>query len=175
MAKHLVKCAICNEVFDTNITDFVKVNSRRYAHASCALGAEGKKSQEQKDKEQLELYIKELFGIKTFTPKIRKQLNVYINEKHYTYSGIYKTLKYFFEVKKNPIEKANGGIGIVDFVYQEAFLYWRAIWEAQQQNTNVDMEEYLLPTREVRIESPKREPMKHIRKLFSFLNEEVNK
>jgi hypothetical protein len=37
------------------------------------------------------------------------------------------------------------------------------------------MEEYLLPTREVRIESPKREPMKHIRKLFSFLNEEVNK
>jgi hypothetical protein len=34
------------------------------------------------------------------------------------------------------------------------------------------MDKYLLPTREVHIESPKREPMRHFKKLFTFLNEE---
>ena len=35
-AKHIVKCALCNESFDANEESYVKVNSRRYAHATCA-------------------------------------------------------------------------------------------------------------------------------------------
>jgi hypothetical protein len=172
MAKHIVKCLYCGELFDTSTTDFVKPKSNRYAHASCASGVENKKTQDDKDKENLELYIKELFHIPALTPKIKKQLTTFTKENGYTYSGIYKTLKYFFDVRKNPVEKANGGLGIVPYVYEEAFLYWRAIWEAQQQNSSINVDEYILPAREVHIESPKREPMGRRRKLFTFLNEE---
>jgi hypothetical protein len=46
----------------------------------------------------------------------------------YTYSGIKRTLEYFYEVKKNSIEKANGGIGIVPWVYEEAKRYYYNQW-----------------------------------------------
>ena len=55
----------------------------------------------------------------------------YKKEKEYSYSGMRKTLKYFFEVRGNSIEKANGGIGIIPYVYDEAYIYWRALWEAK--------------------------------------------
>ena len=57
-----------------------------------------------------------------------------MTENNYTYSGILKTLKYWFEIKKGDLEKANGGIGIVPYVYDDAFLYWRGIWEAREKN-----------------------------------------
>lgn len=171
MAKHLVKCPICNKQFDANKEEFVMVNSRRYAHKACAQTAEENKTQEQKDKEVLEKYIKELFGINCISAKIKKQIDTYRKENNYSYSGIYKTLKYFYEVKGNTIEKANGGIGIVPWVYDQAFLYWRALWEAQQKNENIQVEQYILPAKEIHIEPPRRKPMKHMRKLFTFLEE----
>lgn len=42
----------------------------------------------------------------------------------------------------------------------------------QERNEQVDIKEFILPVREVHIEPPQRQPMKHIRKLFTFLNEE---
>lgn len=171
MAKHLVKCLYCGEVFDASITPFVKPRSNRYAHKACAETAENKKTKEEKDKEILEKYIKELFRINSISVKIKKQMEMFKNEKNYTYSGMYKTLKYFFEIRGNSIEKANGGIGIIPYVYEEAFRYWQAIWEAQQKNENIQVKEYILPTKEIHISSPQRKPMKHIRKLFTFLDE----
>lgn len=172
MAKHMVKCFYCGEVFDASTTPYVKPNSRRYAHKTCAQTAEKNKTQEEKDKELLEKYIKDLFGINCISPKIKKQIETFKKDRNYSYTGIYKTLKYFFEIKGNSIEKANGGIGIVPFVYDEAYLYWRALWEARERNEQVDIKEFILPVREVHIEPPQRQPMKHIRKLFTFLNEE---
>jgi len=93
-------------------------------------------------------------------------------EHNYTYSGIYKTLKYFYDVRGNSIEKANGGIGIVPYVYNEAYTYWRALWEAQQKNEDIKIEEFILPTKEIHILPPQRQPLKHRRKLFTFLDEE---
>lgn len=40
------------------------------------------------------------------------------------YRGQLLTLKYFYEIKKNSIEKAHGSIGIINFVYDEARLYY---------------------------------------------------
>lgn len=173
MAKHLVKCLYCGEDFDANAEPFIKPNSRRYAHKACGEEAEAKKTKEQRDKESLEQYIKELFKISQLTPKINKQIKDYREKNQYTYSGIHKTLKYFFEVRGNSIEKANGGIGIVGFVYDDAFNYWRALWEARERNEHVNIEQYILPVREVHILPPQRQPMKHVRKLFTFLDEEV--
>lgn len=172
MAKHMVKCFYCGETFDASIEPFVKPNSRRYAHKECAESADAHKTKEEKDREQLELYIKQLFGINCISVKIKKQIDDYKIKKNYSYSGMYKTLKYFFEIRGNPIEKANGGIGIIPYVYDEAYKYWRALWEAQQQNKNIEIQEYVLPVREIHILPPQRQPMKHTKQLFTFLNEE---
>ena len=55
-----------------------------------------------------------------------KQWYNYVNskKKKYTPKGIYFALKYFYEIKKGSIDKANGGIGIVDYIYEESRLYW---------------------------------------------------
>lgn len=173
MAKHLVKCFYCGETFDTNSIPFVMVNSRRYAHKSCQEEKLASESKQEKDKRLLEEYIKQLFGYSSLPPKVVKQIQTYAHdlEHNYTYSGMLKTLRYFFEVRGNSIEKANGGIGIIPYVYDEAFSYWRAIWEAQQKNEHIDLKEFILPVREIHISPPKREPMKHKRKLFTFLDE----
>lgn len=175
MAKHMVKCFYCGEQFDANTEPFEKINSRRYAHIKCHQKAFDNKSKEEKDKEILENYIKQLFGISTLSDKIKRQLKTYMSdkEKHYTYSGIYKTLKYFFEIKGNSIEKANGGIGIVSWVYDEAYRYWYDLWETQQRNMEVKSEQLIIPVREVHIKPPERQPMRRFRNLFNFLDSEV--
>ena len=172
MAKRMLKCYYCGEQFDANQVPYVQVNSRRYAHKTCADRALSSKSQEEQDYAVLEQYIKELFNIPALTPRIRKQISTYHSEHNYTYSGIYKTLKYWFEVRGNSIEKANGGIGIVGYTYTEAYRYWKALWDAQQQNNDVKIEDYIASTKEIHITPPCREPMKHTRKLFTFLEEE---
>lgn len=173
MAKHMVKCAICGEQFDANKEPFVKVNSRRYAHEKCSLSEEENKSKEQKDKEALEAYILQLFKIEYITPRIRKQIDTYIKENNYTYSGIHKALVYFYEVKGNSIEKANGAIGIVPYIYQNAYNYYYALWEAQQRNQDKVpiIQEYVPKVIEIRIQNPERK-IKKKRSLFSFLDEE---
>lgn len=40
------------------------------------------------------------------------------------YRGQLLTLKYFYEIKKNKTDKANGSIGIIPFVYAEAKAYY---------------------------------------------------
>jgi predicted transcriptional regulator len=41
-----------------------------------------------------------------------------------SYKGQLLTLKYFYEVKKNSIEKSNGSIGIIKYVWDEAERYY---------------------------------------------------
>lgn len=79
-------------------------------------------------------------------------------------------MKYWFEVKHNDISKANGGIGIVPYIYNDAKNYYYAIWLAQEQNKN-KIETIGRPKeREVRIRRPERR-VKRLRK-FGFLDEE---
>lgn len=111
-----------------------------------------------------------LFKIDYIDPRIRKQINQYINEYHYSYSGILKSLTYFYEIKGNSLDKANGGIGIVPYVYKNAYNYYFAIWEAQQKNEGKVIEEYKPKVKEVVIPIPKRKVRK--RRLFAFLDEE---
>lgn len=71
------------------------------------------------DKQELVRFINTLFGFEVLPPKVNLQIMKYINS-NYTYSGIHKTLEYFYITKKNSLDKANGGIGIVAHVYDEA-------------------------------------------------------
>ena len=131
-----------------------------------------KKIQENKDREELYDYIMKLFNISFVDPKIQKQIKKYIEENNYTYSGIKKALVYFFEIKGNSVEKANGGIGIVPYVYTQAYNYYYSLWLAQQKNEDKIVQEYIPKVKEIVIPIPEKNPRK--RKLFSFLDDEEN-
>lgn len=170
MAKHIVKCAICGMSFDANVEPFVKVSSRRYAHQKCSENKEENLSQLEKDKEALDQYIMKLFNITYIDPRIRKQIKQYIEEYHYTYSGVLKALVYHYEIKGGDIDKANGALGIVPYVYQKAYNYYYSLWEAQQKNKEKIIEHYVPKVKEIIIPVPERKIKK--RKNFSFLDEE---
>ena len=131
-----------------------------------------KKLQENKDREDLYDYIMKLFNISFVDPKIQKQIKKYIEENNYTYSGIKKALVYFFEIKGNSVEKANGGIGIVPYVYTQAYNYYYSLWLAQQKNEDKVVQEYIPKIKEIVIPIPEKNPRK--RKLFSSLDDEEN-
>lgn len=172
MAKHLVKCFYCGEIFDAAKEPFIMANSRRYAHVECAKQHEAQLTEEDKARIELEKYVKQLLNISSITPKIKKQIEKYITENQYTYSGIHRSLIYFYEIKKNDISKANGGLGIVPYVYQEAYNYYYNIWLAQQTNENKNLEQYKPKEVIITITPPKRRIKK--RKLFKFLDEEAD-
>lgn len=127
-------------------------------------------TQEQKDKEALEQYIMTLFNTKYVEPRVQKQIAKYIEEYNYTYSGMLKALKYFYEIKGNSIEKSNGGIGILPYIYQNAYNYWYAVWLAQQKNSEKVIQQYIPQVKEIVIPVPEVKIKK--RKLFKFLDEE---
>ena len=104
MAKHIVKCFYCGKSFDANVEPFAKPRANRYAHASCHSQSESHKTQEEKDYEALVAYIKQLLG--NPNPRVWKQLKEYREQYGYTYSGIHKTLIWWYELKHNDIEKA---------------------------------------------------------------------
>ena len=111
MAKHIVKCLICEKTFYANTEPFV-MKGRRYIHKSCPERKENEKTQEQKDIEALEEYIKKLFNENYVNARVRKQIKQYREEYNYSYSGILKALVYFYDIKGNSTEMSNGGIGM---------------------------------------------------------------
>ena len=64
-----------------------------------------------------------------------------------------RSLTWFYEVKQNSIDKANGGIGIIPFIYNDAYKYYYNIYLAQQKNK--DIENYKVAVKEVTIQSPR--------------------
>lgn len=169
MAKHLVKCKFCGKTFDANLSPFVKL-SNRYAHQECYDLEKEQYEKDEKDRIALEEYILKLFNVEQIPARIRQQIGQYMKEYNYTYSGIHKALVYFYEVKKNDIQKAHEAIGIVPFCYQDAYRYYYAIWEAQEKNKEKVVSDFVQEETVIRIPVPQRKIKK--RKLFSFFDEE---
>ena len=165
-----VKCLYCGKTFDRNLEEFVQVNKVRYAHKICFDQHQSHISQEERDIQTLHNYIKKLFDIDAISTKIKKQIEDYHDNKHYTYSGIYKSLVYFYQIKGNSIEKANGGIGIVPYVYEDARNYYMAIFAAQQRSQAKPIEQWKPTIVEIHIPPPVSKPRKSA--WFSFLDEE---
>lgn len=163
----MVTCYYCKQSFNKKETNFKQILNGKYAHLKCV---ELEEKREKTDAEKLDLYIMELFGLDYVTPRIRKQINQYMSEYNYTYTGILKALKYFYEIKKNNLDKSQNGIGIVPYIYNDAYNYYYALWLAQQKNEN--KEQIIYRTEEIHIPIPQRKIRK--RKLFSFLDEEEN-
>lgn len=154
---HMVKCTVCGESFDRDKVQAVKSGARRYAHYTCL--PEGElvplpNAVVDQDLVDLENYIKNLLGDDYNPARVKKQIKDYKNEYNYSYSGMLKALVWFYEVKGNSIEKANGGIGILPFVYQDAYNYYYSLYLAQLVNEEKDVNQYKTKVREIVIKSP---------------------
>ena len=167
---HPVICLYCKKKFDRDKIACKQIG-RRYAHIECAAEHEANKTQEEKDKEALFEYINKMFGTTFVSPKIQKQIKTYVESYQYTYSGILKALIYFFEVKKNPIDKNSDTIGIVPFIYNDAFNYYYNLWLIQETNSKKDIQHYEPQVIEVHIPIPQRKVRK--KQLFTFLDDEI--
>lgn len=167
---HIVTCPYCGKKFDRDKYPFIQVSSRRYAHKECSEREQNRLSKEEKDKELLDQYIVKLLGESYVTARVRKQINQFVSEYNFTYSGIYKALVYFYEVQGHSTDKANGGIGIVPYVYKDAYNYYYSLWLAKQKNEDKIIQEYVPSEKVIHIPNPERKIRK--RKLFSFLDDE---
>lgn len=156
---HRVKCSICGETFDRDLVQAVRTGARRYAHATCDPTNKDlvplNKPEEDLDLVKLKTYINDKFGKTANWAQINRQLKIYTTENNYSLSGILKSLIYFYDIKKNPIDKSNGALGIVPFVYQDAYNYYLNLFIAQHQNEEKDIQAIVTKVREITIPLPK--------------------
>ena len=134
---HFVICKYCGQRFNRDIEPFVKIGERRYAHKLCSDQVDAAIPQEEKDYAKLEEYIKKLFNIDNLNIKIRKQIMEFHKEYNYTYTGILKTLYWWYEIKDHTTDLANEGIGIVPYIYSDAEKYFYNIYLAKLVNDQI--------------------------------------
>lgn len=160
---HIVKCTVCGEKFDRDKIQAVKVGARRYAHYRCMPDGELVPLTNPIDEDliALEKYIAELLGDGYNVARVKKQIKEYKEQYGYSYSGMLKTLIWFYEIKGNSKEKAQGGIGIIPFVYKDALNYYYSIYIANLDNESL-VKKFKQEIKEITIQSPEvaRRPIK---------------
>lgn len=119
---HVVTCLYCQEKFDRDKIKCQKIG-RRYAHITCN---EPKIDVDGSAYNMIIQYCAEIFKEDANFLKIRTQIKDFVAQ-GLSYKGIYLTLKYWYEIKKESKEKAMGGIGIVPYIYKEAASYWKSL------------------------------------------------
>lgn len=99
-----------------------------YGHEECCIIEDQRKKTPE---EELDLYIMRLYDIPFVNPYMKKQIEKYRTEYQYTYSGMLRSLKYWYDIKKTPFDKTKG-VGIIPYIYQDAYNYYYSIWLANQ-------------------------------------------
>ena len=97
---HLVKCTICGKQFDRDKIQAVKSGARRYAHQTCFPEGELVPLPNPIDEDQLKLeeYIIQLLGYNYNPARVKKQIKEYRELYDYSYTGMLKTLIWFYEI-----------------------------------------------------------------------------
>ena len=164
-------CFWCHQAIFPNHPDVIPMPQLkgRYVHKKCA------EIHPANDTEEMILYLIQLFKLKNdyILPRYMKQLSQYAKEYNFSYSGMLKALKYWYEVKNNPVD-LDRGVGIIPYIYKSAYDYYYAIYLSDLQNQQIgDYTAYIPKDIEVSISPPQKKIEK--RKLFSFLDkDEVN-
>lgn len=153
---HYVKCLYCGEQFDRDKTPTKQVSKRRYAHIKCWEEHRANMSQEERDIEAFYDYTKSLFGEDYNYILTKKLAERYVKENNYTYSGMLKTLKWYYEKEGHTLDKSNGSIGIIPYIYKQALNYYYTLYQTQLINKEKNFSNFILPKeRMVSIESPR--------------------
>lgn len=169
---HVVTCIHCKKKFDRDIIPFVEVGGNRYIHLACRDAFYSGKTQAEIDLEALHNYIKKLLDQRVLNQKVIRQIHEYRSSYGYSYSGMLKTLKWWYEIEGNKVDKANNGIGIIPYIYKDALDYYYKLYLAEELNKGKNFE---VQTLEVNITPPQRKTKE--RKMFDITpieSEEVN-
>ena len=173
MARY-VKCTVCGEKFNIEKIQGVMISPRKFAHEKCYTGGVGelvplieikekekpqpkKESTVDPDLQILRTYIfEELYNKDCNFAMINKQIKQFHDEYGYTYTGMLKTLKWFYEIQKNSISKSvKRDIAILPYVYRDASQYYYSLYLAQQVNKDKNISQYKPKAKEIIIESPR--------------------
>lgn len=129
--KYMRICPGCGKEFDIR-GEYIKT-STRYWHPQCHEAKIKEKEERKEDNLGRQAIFNYLTGLGMEPNYIRwgKQRNDF-HKKGYTDVGILLTLKYWFEVKQGDLAKANNGMGIVPFIYEDAQKYYQNILEKQE-------------------------------------------
>lgn len=153
---HKVICFYCKKQFDRDKEPTKQVSARRYAHMKCWEEHEANMTQEERDMRAFYEYTQKLFGEDYNYILTKKLAERYVKENHYTYTGMLKTLKWYYEKEGNSIEKSNGSIGIIPYIYKQALNYYYSLYLAQQINEEKDISDFIISKeREISIQSPR--------------------
>jgi len=147
-----VKCLYCGERFSKE--QGRKVNGNRYAHFECIEKEELKKG----IIVQIHNKMQNLLGDNYNRTKIDRSIKSMVKDGK-TEIGILRTLEYWYDIRGNSAEKANGGISIVDWVYGDAMNYYDRQKKYQEQAKTNEVvsikEEKILKIRPTPIRKPK--------------------
>lgn len=174
---HKIKCYYCGEIFDRDKEPSAIVKQGkdrcRYAHLHCEEKAQQEAELLLQQEIELKKYIMKLFNMEFLPTDISKQIDIYIEKNDFTFDGILKALKFFYEVQNGDIEQAQRRIGIVPFIYDQAQRYYAGIKETQDKLSQIDITSYFEPSIEVHIPPPQRTTMGKLKKnSFNFLESE---
>lgn len=91
--------------------------------------------QQNLDRDALWYYIIRLFGVYTDEEPVsgwNVTQMMRFNKQGMPYRAQLLTLKYFYEVKKNSLDKSKGSIGIIPYVFNDAMLYYSELEKKQK-------------------------------------------
>lgn len=147
-----VKCPYCGQSFQREDTAFIQIG-RRYAHEDCA-----------KIVSQIHDYMQHKLGEGYSKTKVETQIKNFVSKEGMSIDSIYKTLIYWYDVKKSSTDQANGGIGIVPYVYSEYLTYAKNQYENSQINKNKHIDDFVgkIPTEITAKATPIRKP-RHVK------------
>jgi len=127
-------------------------------------------SEEQRDLLQLRNYIDELWNKEADYPAIGSQLKKFTGPQyHFTYKGIHRALRYYYEITHHRIDNRFKHLGIVPYVYNKAQEYYEKIENAREKNKKVG--EIEKEIKEIHIPIPQTTVKR--RKLFTFFEEDT--
>lgn len=140
-------CSFCHtEITDTN---YIKQGKKRY-HKDCFTQLQNKVEAKDKkkasnlksnDKQILDQYIMQLYCIDKIPFVIERQIEEYVEKYNFSYSGIQKSLYYFYEIQKHDFDISKKTIGIVPYVYDETKQYFLDIYQANESNKSRNINE----------------------------------
>lgn len=130
----VVHCRLCKKEIDRNVEkeniDWIMRSRGWYYHKSCYEDWISKKNDihtngidEELWKDAAYQYLHRGLRIDVDFNKFNSQWKNYLKQGK-TPKGIYFSLRYFYEVKREDPSKSQNGIGIINFIYSEAGEYW---------------------------------------------------
>lgn len=128
-----VKCRICGGSIDREALkegiDWIMPSKNWFYHVNCYQEWVNKADDVAADATNDEWfglaykYLRQELLISIDFPKMQKQWDSLLKKRH-TAKGIFFALKYFYNIQHGDKSKAEGGIGIVDYIYENSCNYW---------------------------------------------------